>query len=925
MAQQGLDPTFGLKGTCTSHVSGFGGWPLGVALGVDQRPVLVCSAPAQAPLASGQTVVGRRFREAAIDTPRVVSFPPDGRPVAKDPIRVFGPSPASSFTLARAAAEARGVAVLGAETRRGRPVVTLMVLRAQQPTGVPAVAQWSVSRKAQIADLRNVTADSCAVGWLLDHPVLVARDPAGRQPVDEPRLTIYDDGEQGIATMPIPVSRSDFDLPRGARPELRVGSVYGVGDGLFIGLSWVVRTGTNVLQGRASVLRLVRDGTGWAADPAFGAGGLWLASSAEGEVTSADLLALSPDGRLVVIGRGVQGGPAAVPVRARSCVGPSGREEPFRPGNALRAHRRFDRRKRARLRLRRHSLAGSAPNAPAEAVVLCLLPDGQPDPGFGTAGVASFRLNGGTYATAIQATDTGTLLVATALRWGSRSRSGKFHPCVTRLAADGGVDPTFGLAGVSRHDGVAEARLVAVAPTGRVWSAGVAKTWQAQTSRWQPTFSLSQLTTDGGLATGFGQGGVARPRLPFSEYAVRSLVPTAAGGAILSGPYIGRTGASMEAGTWIARVSSSGKPDDRFGTGGVRSFAARDLVIVAELSNGSLHGWEFLASRTAVLRLTASGNPAPGFGPTGSKPIKKGPLTFPHTCEPNGEWFAPVVGTFDFQTQSWSIGLIRGRPDGAIDTGFGAGVSSPGAERFVPTASIRNQTQLTSNLQWEPEEDDRHGRHQTLRLADGTYLTLLTLAWDVRQIVGMSVQSRALVLVAWTTQGKARPVQAWGNQRATVIPHPRRTHASVGWVFRTALLQSDGSVIVGLAGDDADQAAPQSRPPSIRSTPYFCRLLPGSFDLDPVFGGGHVERRLPGDDEQLSAAAQSRRLPVPGRSTGGWRDRSHRRGQLPDRNKTTAYRVSSTVRPTCSPTARSEWCASSESRSTGKRSHPQHT
>ena len=73
----------------------------------------------------------------------------------------------------------------------------------------------------------------------------------------------------------------------------------------------------------------------------------------------------------------------------------------------------------------------------------------------------------------------------------------------------------------------------------------------------------------------------------------------------------------MEAGTWIARVSSSGKPDDRFGTGGVRSFAARDLVIVAELSNGSLHGWEFLTSHTAVLRLTASGNPAPGFGPTG--------------------------------------------------------------------------------------------------------------------------------------------------------------------------------------------------------------------------------------------------------------------------------------------------------------------
>ena len=199
-----------------------------------------------------------------------------------------------------------------------------------------------------------------------------------------------------------------------------------------MGCSWAVlgrSDGDERPQGAGIGHRLVRDGTGWGADPAFGAGGLWLASSAEGEVTSADLLALSPDGQLVVIGRGMQGGAAtvfgawldpasgqvaaaAIPPRERSPRPPA-----FRPTQTGASSSAAPLAPRIKL----------PPNAPAEAVVLCLLPDGQPDPGFGTAGVARFRLNGGTYATAIKATDTGTLLVATALRWGI-GRSGKFHP-----------------------------------------------------------------------------------------------------------------------------------------------------------------------------------------------------------------------------------------------------------------------------------------------------------------------------------------------------------------------------------------------------------------------------------------------------------------------------------------------------------------
>ena len=271
-------------------------------------------------------------------------------------------------------------------------------------------------------------------------------------------------------------------------------------------------------------------------------------------------------------------------------------------------------------------------------------------------------------------------------------------------------------------------------------------------------------------------------------------------------------------------------------------FAGRALELVAELADGSLQGLDFQSTAvTAVLRLTSAGSPAPGFGTSGAKPIQKAPVTFPSTYEPSGEWFAPVSGRF---TGSWSIGLIRCAPDGTIDSSFGAGAASPTADRFVPTASILNLTPRAENVQFEPEAA---GRHQTLRLADGTYLTLWSVTFDLQLLRGGSMSSRALVLVAWDGQGVPRTVPAWGRP-AKAIAHPA---PGAGWRFRTALLQSDGSV-VGLAGDDT-HAVP---PPLARSPAYFCRLLPGSFDLDPAFGGGgRVARRLPGEDEKLSSGA----------------------------------------------------------------------
>jgi hypothetical protein len=90
------------------------------------------------------------------------------------------------------------------------------------------------------------------------------------------------------------------------------------------------------------------------------------------------------------------------------------------------------------------------------------------------------------------------------------------------------------------------------------------------------------------------------------------------------------------------------------------------------------------------------------------------------------------------------------------------------------------------------------------------------------------------VLIAWTAQGVPRWVKAIANPPG--VSECR---------FRNALLQSDGSILVGLAGDDADA----DKGIWIRTSAYFCRLLPGTFDLDRAFGGGHVVRRLPGEDQ----------------------------------------------------------------------------
>ena len=162
MAQTGFDPAFGLQGTCASHVSGFGGWPLGVVIGVDGRPTLVCSAPDQKPGDQGVSP-GGRFRGPPATTIRIVSFPANGRPVGQGSNGIvvsIDPPADEPIYLERAITRADRIAVLGGVIRANRQVPTLWVFtpgrsplesRSGRSSGGSSSRTWPDSRSG-VAD-----------------------------------------------------------------------------------------------------------------------------------------------------------------------------------------------------------------------------------------------------------------------------------------------------------------------------------------------------------------------------------------------------------------------------------------------------------------------------------------------------------------------------------------------------------------------------------------------------------------------------------------------------------------------------------------------------------------------------------------------------------------------------------------------------
>ncbi len=94
-------------------------------------------------------------------------------------------------------------------------------------------------------------------------------------------------------------------------------------------------------------------------------------------------------------------------------------------------------------------------------------------------------------------------------------------------------------------------------------------------------------------------------------------------------------------------------------------------------------------------------------------------------------------------------------------------------------------------------------------------------------------------MLAWNTSGI--PI----TQKLIEDLDPR-----IGLSHEYSVLQPDGSILVALSGDDRDVIPgllEYAQPLRVSQVPYFCRLMPPDFGLDPNFGsGGFVVQRAPG-------------------------------------------------------------------------------
>jgi uncharacterized delta-60 repeat protein len=259
--------------------------------------------------------------------------------------------------------------------------------------------------------------------------------------------------------------------------------------------------GKIVLAGRANdysaafaLARYRADGT---LDPSFGSGGQ--ATLALGEYTGAYGLAIQPDGKIVV--------------------------------------------------------AGSTTGTRYDLALARINPNGTPDAGFGTNGVATTTIGEGAAAYAVVVQPDGKIVAAGS----SAPANGYSRIAVARYGSDGSLDGSFGSGGtvttpaVGPHD--ARVNALAVQPDGKIVAAGYDS---------GQGLAIDRLTRDGRLDSGFGSGGRVLTKLGwYSEAASVALQPD---GKIV---VVGRAPIGAISGFAVARYDATGSPDPTFGRNGV--------------------------------------------------------------------------------------------------------------------------------------------------------------------------------------------------------------------------------------------------------------------------------------------------------------------------------------------------------------------
>ncbi|MBY8872195.1 hypothetical protein K7640_10120 [Micromonospora sp. PLK6-60] len=300
---------------------------------------------------------------------------------------------------------------------------------------------------------------------------------------------------------------------------------------------------------------------------------------------------------------------------------------------------------------------------------------GRLDPTFGTRGVTVTRVAGHPR----EANNLVVLKDGSIVTVGGGRRAGSDFVLV-KYRCDGTVDTRFGTRGqvvTPLAEGGSGAQAVAVAPKGRLVVVGTAGLGQPN----QSGFAVARYLPDGRLDPGFGTGGVVvAPIGPQRSAGASDVVVLPDGRILVAG---GATDAQGNPGFAAARFLPNGRLDPGFGTGGsvivpMPGGDAAGLALALQPKGRIVLGGTAEnqgVTYFGLARLTPNGQLDRSFGNQGTTlaAFPDANINGLHDLAVDRAGRIVAVGVTGTDHPPFQFGLMRFRPDGALDPTFGGG------------------------------------------------------------------------------------------------------------------------------------------------------------------------------------------------------------------------------------------------------------
>jgi uncharacterized delta-60 repeat protein len=225
-----------------------------------------------------------------------------------------------------------------------------------------------------------------------------------------------------------------------------------------------------------------------------------------------------------------------------------------------------------------------------------LTPSGQPDPAFGTGGVVTVPVGANAVANAVAIQSNGSIML------GGSAMTDQNHFVAARLTRNGALDTTYGTNGVT-----------VLGPVGAGWgmvlqSNGDAVLAGQETVNGSQAMMAARLTPAGAPDRSFGQNGIVT--VPVGTTAAGMAVALQTNGDILM---TGNATAGMPVIATV-RLLPDGSLDQSFGTGGIASFAGSGVNAITLESDGEIL---LAGAGPSAILLTGNGTMDPTFGKRG--------------------------------------------------------------------------------------------------------------------------------------------------------------------------------------------------------------------------------------------------------------------------------------------------------------------